>query len=155
MFFWNSFAFSMIQRVLAIWFVVPLPFLNPAWIHWKFLVHELLKPILENFEHYLASVQNECNCVVVWTFFGIAFLWDWNENTFFHSCGHCWIFQICWHIECGTLTASSFRIWNSSAGIPSSLLDLFVVVLPKATWHNTSGCQALGAWSHHHGYLGH
>ena len=47
---------------------------------WKFLVHILLKPSLENFEHYFANVWDECNCVVVWTFFGIAFLWDWNEN---------------------------------------------------------------------------
>ena len=31
MFFWNSLAFSMIQRMLAIWSLVPLPFLNPAW----------------------------------------------------------------------------------------------------------------------------
>ena len=43
---------------------------------------------------------DECNCVVVWAFFGIAFLWDWNENWLFQSCGHCWVFQICWHIEC-------------------------------------------------------
>ena len=47
---------------------------------WKFSVHILLKPGLENFEHYFASIWNECNCAVVWTFFGIAFLWDWNEN---------------------------------------------------------------------------
>ena len=154
MFFWNSLVFSMIQRVLEIWSMVPLPFLNPAWIHWKFLAHELLKPSLEDFQHYLASVWNECNCVVVWTFFGIAFLWDWNENTF-HSCGHRWMYQIWWHIECSTLTASSFRIWNSSAGIPAPLLDLFIVMLPKATWLNTPGCQVQGEWSHHHGYLGH
>ena len=32
---------------------------------WKFTAHVLLKPGLENFEHYFASVQNECNCVVV------------------------------------------------------------------------------------------
>ena len=50
---------------------------------WKFLVHILLKPNFENFEHYFASVWNECNCVVVWTFFGIAFLWDWNETDLF------------------------------------------------------------------------
>ena len=31
MFFWNSLAFSMIQQMLAIWSLVPLPFLNPAW----------------------------------------------------------------------------------------------------------------------------
>ena len=46
----------------------------------KFMVHLLLKPSLENFEHYFASMWNECNCAVVWTFFGIAFLWGWNEN---------------------------------------------------------------------------
>ena len=40
------------------------------------------------------------------------------------SCGHTWVFQICWHIECNTLLASSFRIWNTSAGIPSSALAL-------------------------------
>ena len=47
---------------------------------WKFTVHILLKPGLENFECYFTSVWDECNCVVVWAFFGIAFLWDWNEN---------------------------------------------------------------------------
>ena len=43
---------------------------------WKFMFHVLLKRGLENFEHYFASVWDECNCVVVWTFFGIVFLWD-------------------------------------------------------------------------------
>ena len=47
---------------------------------WKFSVHVLLNPSLENFEHYFASVWNACSCVVVWAFFGIAFLRDWNEN---------------------------------------------------------------------------
>ena len=47
-------------------------------------------------------------------------------------CGHCWVFQICCHIECSTFTASSFRMWNSSSGIPSPPLALFVVMLPKA-----------------------
>ena len=54
---------------------------------WKFMVHVLLKPGLENFEHYFASVWGECNCVVVWPFFGIASLWDWNEN---------WPFLVLW-----------------------------------------------------------
>ena len=54
---------------------------------WKFSVHVLLKPSLENFEHYFASVWNMYNCVVVWTFFGIAFLWDWHEN---------WPFPVLW-----------------------------------------------------------
>ena len=47
---------------------------------WKFIVHILLKPGLENFEHYFTSMWDEFNCAVVWAFFGIAFLWDWNEN---------------------------------------------------------------------------
>ena len=54
---------------------------------WKFTVHVLLKPDLENFEHCFASVWDECNCVIVWAFFGIAFLWDWNEN---------WPFPVLW-----------------------------------------------------------
>jgi len=32
---------------------------------WKFMVHILLKPGLENFEHYFTTVSDECNCVVV------------------------------------------------------------------------------------------
>ena len=31
----------------------------------KFTVHVLLKPSLENFEHYFTSMGDECNCVVV------------------------------------------------------------------------------------------
>ena len=84
---------------------------------WKFTVHILLKPGLENFEHFFTGVWDECNCVVVLTFFGIAFLWDRMKTDLFQSCGHCWVFQICWHIECSTVTTSSFRIWNSSTGI--------------------------------------
>ena len=54
---------------------------------WNFMVHILLKLGLENFEHYFTSVGDEFNCTVVWTFFGIAFLWDWNEN---------WPFPVLW-----------------------------------------------------------
>ena len=134
-FFWNSLAFSVTQQMLAIWSLVPLSFLNPACTQLKnvkFSVYVLLKPILKDFEHYLDSMWNECNCAVVWAFFGIAFLWDWNENWPFPGCGYCWVFQICWHIECSILTASSFRILNSPAGIPSPPVALFIVVLPKA-----------------------
>ena len=110
---------------------------------WKFLVHVLLKPSLENFEHYFASMWDECNCVVLWTFFNIPFLWDCSENWPLSFCGHCWVFKICWHIECSTFTASSFRIWNSSTGIPSPTLALFVVMLPRA--HLTSHSRMSGS----------
>ena len=49
---------------------------------WKFMVHVLLKPVLENLEHYFASMWDECNCAVVWALFGTASLWDWNELSF-------------------------------------------------------------------------
>ena len=153
MFFLNSFAFSMIQHVLAIWSLVSLPFLNLAWtsgssrftycwnLAWRILritllaygvslMAQLVKnpPVMhktsvqsllgrspgegklptpafwprESYGLYspggckelyinerlsLASMWNECNCMVVWTFFGIAFLWDWNEN---------WPFPVLW-----------------------------------------------------------
>ena len=61
----------------------------------------------------------------------------------FQSCGHCWVFQICWHIECSTFTASSFRIWNSSTGIPSPPLALFIMMLSKA--HLTSHSRISGS----------
>ena len=55
--------------------------------NWKFSVHVLLKPGLENFEHYFTSMWDECNCAVAWALFGIAFLRDWNEN---------WPFPVLW-----------------------------------------------------------
>ena len=76
---------------------------------WKFMVHILLKPDLENFEHYFTSVWDECNCEVVWAFFGIAFLWYWNENLPFPVLWPLLSFPNFWHIECSTFTASSFR----------------------------------------------
>ena len=39
---------------------------------WKFTVPILLKPGLENFEHYFGSMWDECNCVVDWALFGVA-----------------------------------------------------------------------------------
>ena len=120
----------MIQWMLAIWSLVPLPFLKPAWtsgsswfmycwsLAWWILSITLLaceiSPIVQYFEHSL-----------VLPFFGIGMKTD-----LFQSCGHCSVYQICWHIECSTFTASSFRIWNSWTGIPSPPWALFVVMLP-------------------------
>ena len=54
---------------------------------WKFSVNILMKPSLKDFEHYFASLWNECNCALVWIFFGTVLLWDWNEN---------WPFPVLW-----------------------------------------------------------
>ena len=75
---------------------------KPSLYIWKFLAYVLLKPSLKDFEHNL-----------------------------FQSCGHCWVFQVCWHSQCTILIASSFRIWSSSARILSPPLALFVVILPQ------------------------
>ena len=72
---------------------------------------------------------------VVWSFehsLALPFFGTGKKTDLFQSCGHCWVFQICWHIECSTFIASSFRIWNSSTGITSPPLALFIVMLPKA-----------------------
>ena len=110
---------------------------------WKFLIHILLKPGLENFVHYFASMWDECNSVVVWTLFCTAFLWSVMKTDLFQSCGHGWVFQICWHIARSTFTASSLKIWNSSIDIASPPLTLFMVVLPKA--HLTSHSRMSGS----------
>ena len=65
------------------------------------------------------------------------------KTDLFQSCGHCWVFHICWHIEWSTLTISSFRIWNSSTGNPSPPLALFILMLHKA--HLTSESRMPGS----------
>ena len=140
MFFWNALAFSVIQKSLI---SGSSDFSKSSFNIWKFTVHILLKRGLENFEHYFTCVWDEHNCAVVWTFFGIAFLWDWNEN---------WTFPVLWPLLSFPnllaywvqhFTASSFRIWNSSTGIPSLPLSLFIVILPKA--HLTSHSRKTGS----------
>ena len=72
---------------------------------WKITVHIQLKPGLENFECYFASVWEEWNCAVVWAFFGIAFLWDYNEN---------WPFPVLWPLlSLPTLLAYWMHHFNS------------------------------------------
>ena len=122
----------MIQQSLVIWSLVPLAFSKSSLNIWTFTVHILLKPGLENFECYLANVWNDFSCAVVWTFFSITFFGGWNKS---------WSLPVLWPLlsfpnvlalECSTFTSSSFRIWNSSVGIPSSPLALLVVMFPKA-----------------------
>ena len=145
----------MIQQMLTIGSLVPLPFLNPAWtsgslqftycwsLGWRILSITLL--------------TCEMSAIVQWLepslalpFFGIGMKTD-----LFQSCDPCWVFQICWNIECSTLTASSSRIWNSSSGIPSPPLALFVVMLPKARLTSHSRMYGSSEGSHHHGYPNH
>ena len=120
----------MIQRMLAIWALVPLPFLKPAWTSvcsWFTYCWNLTWWILS-----ITLLACEISAI------GIGMKTD-----LFQSCGHCWVFQICWHIECSTFRMSFFRFWNSSTGIPPPPLALFVVMLPKA--HLTSHSRMSGS----------
>ena len=87
---------------------------------WNFWVHVLLKAGFENFENYFAWIWNECDYAVFEHSLALPFFGTGTRTYLFHCC----VFQICWHIECSTLAALSFRIWNSSAGIPSPPLAL-------------------------------
>ena len=154
MFFWNSLAFLMLQRMLAIWSLFPLPFLNPAWtsgISWFTycwtLAWRILSITLVVCE--MSAIVWLCEHCLALPFSGIGMKTD-----LFQSCGHDWVFQICWHIECSTFIASTFRIWNSLTGIPSPPLALFVMMLPKA--HLTLHFRMSSSrWAHLRGYLGH
>ena len=129
MFFWSCLAFSMIQSMLAIWSLVPLSFLKQAWTSGNSQFTYGLKPGLENFEHSFTSMWDECNCAVVWAFYGMPFFGIGMKTDLFQSCGHCWVFQICWHIECDVLTYSPHSLISCSS---------------QALEHRLSSC---GPWS--------
>ena len=109
----------MIWQMLAIWSLLLLPFLNSAWTSgssWFIFCWSLALSILS-----ITFLVCKMKIIVVWfehslafPFFGIGMKID-----LFQFCGHCWVFQIFRHIECSTFITSSFRIWNSSTGIPS------------------------------------
>ena len=133
----------MIQQMLAIWCLVPLPFLKLAWTSGSSRFMDCWSLAWRILSITFTSVWDECNCEVSLSILGIAFLWDWNEN---------WPFPVLWLLLSFPnllaywvqhLTASSFRIWNSSTGIPSPPLALFVVMLPKA--HLTSHSRLSGS----------
>ena len=119
-----------------IWSLVSLPFLNPTctsgssqftncWsLTWRILSITLvaweMSVIVQSFEHSLV----------------LPFLGTGMKADFFQSCGYCWVFQICWHIEHNTLMPPSFRILNSSAGIKSFPLALLIECFLKPTSHS-------------------
>ena len=107
-------------------------FSEPGLDIWKFLVCIMLKPSMQDFKHDLTSQGDGCNCPMVSTFLALPFLGIGMRTDLFQSCGHCWVFQICWHIECNTLMASSFRVLNSSTGISLCPLVSLITVLPQA-----------------------
>ena len=148
------FAFSMIQRILEIWFLVPLSFLSLN--IWKFLVHTLLKACLENFEHYLDKsvrwVQLCGSLKILWHFLSLALEW---KLTFSSPMATAEFSKFAGILSASFSQHHLFRIWRSSTGITSPPLALFEVMLSKAHLTSIPGCLALGEWSHHRGDLAH
>ena len=105
----RMFKFSSVHSLGYVWlFVTPWNaarqaslFITNSWSLLKLMSIELVRPsnhfilcrphllLPSIFEHYFASMWDGCNCVVVWAFFGIGFLWDWNEN---------WPFPVLWSL---------------------------------------------------------
>ena len=102
---------------------------------WIFMVHVLLKPGLENFEHYFTSVWDVCNCAVVWAFFGIAFLANDSlplplsrDQTYLHS-----------------PTKNSLNIFLVDHGQTMYLLNSLFQFLNFIYWFPIFGCAVLVA----------
>ena len=128
MFFWNSLSFpTHVGNLISGYSVFSKSSLNI----WKFLVHILLKPCLENFEHYFTSMWDEYNYVVVWTYFGIAFLWHWDENWLFPTVVTAEFSKFV-YILSAALSQHHPLGFEIATGIPSPPLTLFIVMLPKA-----------------------
>ena len=98
---------------------------------WKFSVH-MLKPCLSVYSITWLACGMSTTMPYFQHSFSLSFIGIGRETDLFQSWSHGWVFQICWHIECSTLTVPSFRIWNSITGVPLSPLALFIVMLPKA-----------------------
>ena len=108
---------------------------------WKISVHVLLKPSMQNIEHNLTSMGDECNCPVVWTFLSTALLGNWNENLPFPVL---WFSKFADRLNAALLYHHFFRILNSSPGIPSPPLALLTAVFPKAHLTSHSGTSGSG-----------
>ena len=152
MFFCNSLAFSMIQRMLAVWSLVPLFFLNPAWTYgisqfmfcWKIA-----------WRNYFGSMWEERNCGVAEnslksplmriarkTTFSVL----WSLLSFPHLLAYSVqhlnsiIFKDLIYLYCNAITPTRFALSDAS-------VNPFDFAFQD--------CLALGEWSHHGGYLGH
>ena len=140
-FFWHSLAFSdsVVVGNLISGFSA---FSKSSLYIWKFLVQVLLKPSLKPsfwaLPCYHVKWVQLCGSLTILLHF---LLWDWNENGLFAVLWPLLSFPDSLTIECSTLAAASFRICNSSAGIPSPPLTLGM--LPKA--HLTSHSRMSGS----------
>ena len=55
-------------------------FSKPSLDIWKFMIHLILKPSMQDFKYDLTSMGDKCNCPIASTFFGTIFLGNWDEH---------------------------------------------------------------------------
>ena len=138
MLFWYSLDFQMSQQILTILSLVPLPFLNPtstSGISW-FTYHWSLAWRILSITFWCVSWLQLCGSLnILWHCLSLGLEW---KLTFSSPVVTVELSKFCWYIDCSTFTASSFRIWNNSTGIPSLTLTFFIVMLPKAHFSSDS-----------------
>ena len=129
MFIWNSLAFAWSSGCWQLIFGSS-AFSKTSLNIWKFMVHVLLKPGLENFEHYkcVRWVQLCSSLSILWHCLSLGL----ERKLTFSSPVATAEFSKFADILSAELSHIIFQIWNSSTGIPSPLLALFIVMLPKA-----------------------
>ena len=124
-------------------------FSKPSLDIWKFLVHMMLKPSMQNFKHDLTSMGDECNCLMVSTFFNTTLFGNWDED---------WSFPVLWpQLGLPDLLKNWKKAswWHLALGFWIALLEsshplaLLTAVLPKAHLTCSPERLALGGWSHH------
>ena len=154
----------MIQQMLEIWSLVPLPFLNPAWTFGSSWFMYCWSLAWRNFEHYFISVWEECNCVVVWAFLGIVVLWDQKSeinvlvgpcNLFLKPIGESFLVSSCLWIGFWqslvflSLELHSSNLWLHHYWHLCTCLCVFTQMSPyKATDHNGLMTHLTPMWLH-------
>ena len=154
MFFWNSLVFFDDPTDVGNLNSGYTAFFKSSLNSSKFTVHALLKPGLENFEHYFANIRDECNCAVVWAFLALPFFGIFIQTNF-----------------SSPVATAKFSKFAGILNVPLSqnhLLGFKIAQLEfhplqwlclqwcflRPTWLCIPDCLALGEWSHHHDYLG-
>ena len=132
----------MMQQMLAVWSLAPLPFLKPAWTS--------------------GSSRFTCCWSLAWRILSIIFLacemsaavrhLNSSAEAFSRPGANTALLQARGHTERSALAAASAGLKQLSC---PPLRRLCPVRLPEAACLGIPGCLAPGEWSHRHGYLGH
>ena len=105
MFFWNSLAFLIIQQMLAIWSLVPLPFLNPAWTSVSSSLCPSLHEMLPCISNFLEEISSLSHSIVFLYFFALI-----TEKGFLIS--PCYSLELCLQVGISFLFSFAFLFYS-------------------------------------------